>query len=208
MALNLAAKGRSPSRGLAPILRRIGTEASSRAPWPVHCLPPGLGQSTSLLPCQSSAGGRPTGLDLCACSCPRLRLQPDCGWRSLRRSSRLFDSSLGFPGEGSRVSKFGVLLFRAMARWFPETRRTGRDRLPGLSRLLSAGSTRGGSLDDICGIGPQFVSEANKHLADYGRELFRAGWPYFHFSEVINAVSSSRVSAAAFSLPGMLPSRG
>ena len=53
---------------------------------------------------------------------------------------------------------------------------------------------KGCSLDDICGVGPQYVAEANRHLVEYGRELFSAGWPYSHFSEVINAVSSKEPS--------------
>ena len=151
-------------------------------------------------------------------------LQPDCGWRSLRHSSRLFDSSLGFLGEGPRVSRLGVLLCLLLVACFPschgalvprdaadrkrQAARTGatlpsgrpverptqdrRDKLlKAFERWLA---TRGGSLDDICGIGRQFVAEANKQLADYGRELFRAGWPYSHFSEVINAVSSREPS--------------
>ena len=41
---------------------------------------------------------------------PPPALRPDLGWRSLRHSSRLFDSSLGFHGEGPGFGEFRVLL--------------------------------------------------------------------------------------------------
>ena len=39
---------------------------------------------------------------------------------------------------------------------------------------------------------PPDIDSLNKHLAEYGRWLFREGKPYYHFSETINSVTSRR----------------
>ncbi|CAE7794866.1 unnamed protein product, partial [Symbiodinium necroappetens] len=44
-------------------------------------------------------------------------------------------------------------------------------------------------LADLFDLQPQTTRKLNLLLTRYGRELFEAGWPYSHYSEVINAVS-------------------
>ena len=55
---------------------------------------------------------------------------------------------------------------------------------------------------------PLSTKRLNGLLVHYGRQLFEAGWPYSHYSEVVNAISSKEPFGAVYSLPGIWPSAG
>ncbi|CAE7635021.1 unnamed protein product, partial [Symbiodinium necroappetens] len=145
-------------------------------------------------------------------------LRPSLGWRVTHRTSRLFDSSLGFPGEGP--------FFRVFWVWFgivgsyaatshvlrprnPADERRSRARSATVlvegrpvepvtkkrrEKLLQAFSAwlteQGADLESLLDLSPLGTKKLNSFLVCYGRQLFDAGWPYSHYSEVINAVSS------------------
>ncbi|CAE7712005.1 unnamed protein product [Symbiodinium sp. CCMP2456] len=143
--------------------------------------------------------------------------RPELGWRFLHRSSRLFDPTLGFPGEGPffRVLLFWVGVHEAVAvpshglrpRNSADEKRSriraaitlceGRPVEPITQRrrdkLLEAFSSWLCSQEivfaELLDLQPQTTRRLNGLLVRYGRELFEAGWPYSHYSEVINAIS-------------------
>lgn len=48
--------------------------------------------------------------------------------------------------------------------------------------------------DDLLMVGNPDIEAVNLLLERYGRELYRAGCPYGHYSETVNAVSAKRPS--------------
>ncbi|CAE7264088.1 unnamed protein product [Symbiodinium sp. CCMP2592] len=245
VAFNACAKGRSPSFGLMPVLRKIAAV----------CLASGLTVSFHFVPTRLNPGDCPTrDLDLPAplassfwgklshdelyeglampklrrwasnwarlvcltCGCPPA-FRPSLGWRALRSSSRLFDSSLGYPGEGPsfRVFLWGFLFFRVLAVpshvlrprnaadekrsaarsvvLLPEGRPVEPVTQKRRDKLLAAFADwlleQGFELLDLCDLQPGSTKRLNQMLVCYGRQLFDAGWPYSHYSEVINAVT-------------------
>ena len=245
VALHACAKGRSPSRGLTPILRKIGALCLAAGLFPVyHYVPTRLNPGdcptrdfplprplessfwTSLSLDQLYEGLSQPKLKRWASNWARLAcllcrippsFSPDLGWRSFHRVSRIFDSTLGFPGEGPffRVVLFWVWVFTAVAapshglrpRNSADEKRSqaraavtlceGRPVEPVTQRrrdkLLEAFkawlSPQDIDLADLFDLQPQTTRRLNLLLTRYGRELFEAGWPYSHYSEVINAVS-------------------
>eukprot|EP00439_Symbiodinium_sp_Y106_P032283 s4370_g3.t2 len=254
VAFHACAKGRSPSLGLMPLLRKICAV----------CLLAGLYPSFHYVPTRLDSADCPTrdlnlpppseesfwdrlssdelyeGLALAklrrrasnwAClvclvfGCPPA-FRPSLGWRSLRTTSRLFDSSLGFPGEGPsfRVFLWGVICFRAVAvaaapshvlrpRHSADEKRSaarstvlpleGRPVEPVTQRrrdkLLAAFSSWWLQGQDLCfeqllDMQPHNICKLNNLLLMYGRQLFEAGWPFSHYSEVINAIASREPS--------------
>ena len=246
VAFHACAKGRSPSRGLTPVLRKIGA----------LCLASGLFPAFHFVPTRLNPGDCPTrdlplpapaessfwsclsqdelyeGLALpkmrrwaanwarllCLLVGPPPGLRPHFGWRVRHCTSRLFDSSLGFPGEGPSFRVFWVFLgFWVAAVASPshglrprnaaDQRRSrsraatvlteGRPVQPATQkrrdRLLQMFQDwllqQGTSLTELLELEPHVTKRLNNWLVLYGRQLFEAGWPYSHFSEVINAVS-------------------
>ena len=128
VALQAASKGRSPSRGLTPILRKVAAVCLAADLYPVfHFCPTRLNPADcptrdTLLPPPSDHAVWPEltidqlyeGLAatkvrrwladwerlVCLLAGPPPGLSPVLDWRDFRHSSRLFDSTLGFPGEG------------------------------------------------------------------------------------------------------------
>ena len=128
VALHSCAKGRSPSRGLTPVLRKIAA----------LCLIAGVFPAFHFVPARLNPGDCPTrnlplpqpakaafwhrlsvdevyeGLSLsklrrwasnwarlvCLCVQSPPAFRPHLGWRLHHRAARTFDSTLGFPGEG------------------------------------------------------------------------------------------------------------
>ena len=246
VAFHACAKGRSPSRGLTPVLRKIGAT----------CLASGLYPAFHFVPTRLNPGDCPTrdlplpaparfsfwaglsqdelyeGLALpkmrrwaanwsrlvCLLVGPPPAFRPHLGWSVRRCTTRLFDSSLGFPGEGPFFRVFGVFLGLWVAavaspshglrpRNAADQRRSrsraatvlteGRPVQPATQkrrdRLLQMFSDwllqQGTSLTELLELEPHVTKRLNNWLVLYGRQLFEAGWPYSHFSEVINAVS-------------------
>ena len=245
VAFHACAKGRSPSRGLTPVLRKIGAV----------CLASGLFPSYHFVPTRLNPGDCPTrdlplppvapssfwpslsadelyeGLAL-----PKLRrwaanwarllclltgvppgFKPHLGWRVLRRTAKSFDSSLGYPGEGPSFRVFRVFLVSWVAVAAPShglrprnaaDERRSRSRAATVltegrpvqpvtqkrrDKLLQAFQDwlqqQGASFAELLELEPHVTKRLNNWLVLYGRQLFEAGWPYSHFSEVINAVS-------------------
>ena len=245
VALHACAKGRSPSRGLTPILRKIGALCLAAGLYPVyHYVPTRLNPGdcptrdlplprplessfwTSLSLDQLYEGLSQPKLKRWASNWARLAcllcrippsFSPDLGWRSFHRVSRIFDSTLGFPGEGPffRVVLCWVWVCTAVAapshglrpRNSADEKRSqaratvtlceGRPAEPVTQRrrdkLLEAFkawlSPQDIDLADLFDLQPQTTRKLNLLLTRYGRDLFEAGWPYSHYSEVINAVS-------------------
>ena len=131
----------------------------------------------------------------------------------------LFDSTLGFPGEGPGHSRLVNNLFwliiigfylagatfshgdaaRRSARSgivLPEGRRVTAATISVRSNLFSAFNgwlrSSGLSYDDIFQASPPDLDLINSVLTKYGRFLFAEGKPYYNFSETINAVSTRR----------------
>ena len=129
-----------------------------------------------------------------------------------------FDSSRGFPGEGwFRV--FWVSLFASVAMAAPvpstaaEKARAERRRPLSLiadrvvrpvtrdnrAKLTTAfdewlREIRNTNLEALLGLGPLGAETVADALVAYGKALFRAGHPYYKYSETINAVASLRPS--------------
>ena len=96
-----------------------------------------------------------------------------CGRRPASPRDR-FDSSLGYPGEGPRLAPRNALdLLEAFDAWL-------RNKQLSVAAVVSSGTD---------------VEELVKLLNDYGRELFSAGYPYYHFSETINGIAAKRPTA-------------
>ena len=246
VALHACAKGRSPSRGLMPVLRKIAATCLLAGIYPAfHFVPtrlnPGDCPTRDLpLPEPSASSFWDTltidelyeGLSqgklrrwasnwarlVCLCLGPPPAFQPHLGWRANRHASRLFDSTLGFPGEGPffwavlfRV--FGVLAAvgpshvlrprhaadekRSVARsttLLPEGRPVEAVTQKRRDKLLQAFSDwlndQHICFDSLFDVAPPTTKRLNSLLVCYGRQLYDAGWPYSHYSEVINAVSS------------------
>ena len=168
--------------------------------------------------CPRCVAGLPTGLDCSASSWSPPAPRPHFGWRVRHCTSRLFDSSLGFPGEGPSFRVFWVFLeFWVAAVASPShglRPRNAADQRRSRSRaatVLTEGRPvqpatqkrrdrllqmfhdwllqQGTSLTELLELEPHVTKRLNNWLVLYGRQLFEAGWPYSHFSEVINAVS-------------------
>ncbi|CAE7840815.1 unnamed protein product [Symbiodinium sp. CCMP2592] len=244
VALHACAKGRSPSRGLMPILRKIAALCLGAGLFPAyHFVPTRLNPGdcptrdlplpspldcsfwTSLSRDQLYEGLSQPKLKRWASNWARLAclvlqvppsFSPDLGWRTFSRSSRIFDSTLGFPGEGP--------FFRVFFCWFwvsavaapshglrprnPADEKRSRARAATVlcegrpvepvtqrrrDKLLEAFKdwlwAQEVVLSDLFDLQPQTTRRLNNFLVRYGRELFEAGWPYSHYSEVINAIS-------------------
>ena len=246
VALHSCAKGRSPSKGLTPVLRKVAATCLLAGVFPAfHFVPtrlnPGDCPTRDLPlpePCQCSFWSSLTTDELYeGLSLPKLRrwasnwarlvflcigappaLRPSLGWRVSHRTSRSFDSSLGFPGEGPffRVFWFWLGVVGSCAapshvlrpRNLADERRSrarsatvlveGRPVEPVTKKrrekLLQAFAAwlagQGVDLEDLLDLSPLSTRKLNSFLVCYGRQLFDAGWPYSHYSEVINAVSS------------------
>ena len=107
-----------------------------------------------------------------------------------------FDSTLGYPGEGPVRPRNALDEGRQRARAhqrLPEGRtvleRTSSNRLWLLSFLESWLTARGVSQSVFWSLPAETVA---KHLTDYGRELFDAGRPYWHYAETVNATAARR----------------
>ena len=246
VAFHACAKGRSPSRGLRPVLRKIAALCISAGIYPAfHYVPtrinPGDCPTRDLvLPCPAEASfwtSLSTDELYEALALPKLRrwaanwvrlallccgpppsVRPGLGWRSFHVASRLFDSSLGFPGEGPF---FRVLLFWAgfssccsvprhvlrprhsadekrsqarsalvLAPGRPVEKVTQQRREKLLSSFVEWLAGQGVEFEELLDLSLQSTKQLNSWLVCYGRQLFEAGWPYSHYSEVINAVSS------------------
>ncbi|CAE7527751.1 unnamed protein product [Symbiodinium sp. CCMP2592] len=246
VALHSCAKGRSPSRGLSPVLRKIASLCLLAGIYPAfHFVPTRLNPGDCptrdlVLPDPAPASFWPgLGIDelyeglalpklrrwasnwarlVClVASCPPA-FRPHLGWRQHHCGSRLFDSTLGFPGEGPFFRVFGVLGWFQVALAMPShvllprhaadekrsaARATailveGRPVEPVTQRrrdkLLEAFGSwlldQGVVFSDLFDLSPLTTKKLNGYLVGYGRQLFDAGWPYSHYSEVINAISS------------------
>ena len=107
-----------------------------------------------------------------------------------------FDSTLGYPGEGPVRPRNALDEGRQRARLhqrLPEGRtvleRTSSNRLWLLGFLESWLAARGVSPSSFWSLPAEAVA---KHLTDYGRELFDAGRPYWHYAETVNATAARR----------------
>ena len=249
VAFHACAKGRSPSKGLTPILRKIAALCLLSGLLPAfHYVPtrlnPGDCPTRDLHlpePCDSSFWGRLSldelyeglsGLKLrrwasnwvrlvCLVAGPPPSFRPSLGWRAYHVASRGFDSTLGFPGEGPFFRVFWVLWWfgvcclaveesshvlrprhaadreRSLARSTvvlaegrpvePVTQKRRDKLLAAFTEWLLRQNVVFESLFDLA---PQSTRRLNGFLISYGRQLFEAGWPYSHYSEVINAVAS------------------
>ena len=113
-----------------------------------------------------------------------------------RPRARLFDATLGYPGEGPVLPRNLQDRKRKDARsavTLPEGRpvlpRTQQNRTM-LLTLFSAWLLENGFDEDS--YTRWAAEEVAKVLERYGRELFEAGRPYWHLSETINAVAAKR----------------
>ena len=249
VAFHACAMGRSPSKGLMPILRKIAS----------LCLLSGLLPAYHYVPTRLNPGDCPTrdlplpepcvsrfwsllssdelyeGLAgsklrrwasnwvrlVCLVVGPPPSFRPSLDWRAYHVASRGFDSTLGFPGEGPffRVFVvlwwFGVCCFavddsshvlrprhsadreRSRARSTvvlaegrpvePVTQKR-RDKL--LAAFVEWLLRQEVIFEKLLDLAPQSTRRLNNLLVTYGRQLFEAGWPYSHYSEVINAITS------------------
>ncbi|CAE7398354.1 folD [Symbiodinium sp. CCMP2592] len=108
-----------------------------------------------------------------------------------------FDATLGFPGEGPVQHRPGQDADRRQRRAESELS-TGRPVLPrtkdNRARLLHEYDVwlreRGSSLHAL-GQPPLDAAKISSLLVDFGRELFDAGRPYWHYSESVNAVAAA-----------------
>ncbi|CAE7768524.1 unnamed protein product [Symbiodinium sp. CCMP2592] len=122
-----------------------------------------------------------------------------------------FDSTLGYPGEGPsqqnwRAAADGGLqprdvrgASRALARQGlelgegrPILDRTSKNRQQLLEAFDQWLRSCGFSLEDLLGTRPLDPENIAAWLVAYGRQLFGAGRPYWHYSESINAVAALR----------------
>ncbi|CAK9024640.1 unnamed protein product [Durusdinium trenchii] len=109
-----------------------------------------------------------------------------------------FDSSMGYPGEGPPVIP-QCLAARAAGRGdlelpqgrpvLPETQKQ-RDKLLGYFSDWLRG--HGFELEEILMTATPDLETLNTLVERYGRELYRSGRPYGHYSETLNAISGKR----------------
>ena len=109
-----------------------------------------------------------------------------------------FDQTLGFPGEGPLAPRNRQDVERREARASqglpdgrPVLQRTSKNRavlITSFFQWLSSLGVAEAAFDAWS------AEEVSNSLSRYGRDLFEAGLPYWHFSETINAVSSRRPS--------------
>lgn len=138
-------------------------------------------------------------------------LPPDC--------SLDFDATLGYPGEGPNglfisifvcclnhsvgapirgFSSHGDAARRAARAGFelPEGRRvletTADIRIKLFSGFQAWLAENGIDFDDTFMSSPPNLDVANEVLVKYGKWLFREGKPYYHFSELVNAITAKR----------------
>ncbi|CAE7419264.1 unnamed protein product [Symbiodinium sp. CCMP2592] len=127
---------------------------------------------------------------------PASAAAPVAAEQSAFNASRLFDATLGFPGEGPLEPRNAKDALRRRARQgetLPEGRpvqlRTSANRSSLLKAfqdwLLAGGLEAEGYLSWP-------AEEIGRVLAVFGRELFEAGYPYWHLAETINAIASKR----------------
>ena len=113
-----------------------------------------------------------------------------------RDPHKAFDQTLGFPGEGPVAPRHDKDLKRRQQRAatpLPEGR-------PVLQRTALNRGTLLKSFEDwlakaghsATGYAEWPAEEVARALARYGRELFEAGYPYWHLSETINSVAAKR----------------
>ena len=107
-----------------------------------------------------------------------------------------FDHTLGFPGEGPLVPRHSRDTERSEARAGSELP-TGRPVLPRtrtnravLLQAFEVWLKERGSSVALLEKPPPDGATIGRHLANYGRELFEAGRPYWHFSETVNALAA------------------
>ena len=129
-----------------------------------------------------------------------------------------FDSTLGFPGEGWFLFRlFVVMLVRAMATISPATpaeHDRARRREPvqlvadrvvrpatrsNRAKLLEAfdlwlTENHGTTTTALFAMSGDVAERISTLLVGYGQALFRAGLPYYKYSETINAVASAKPS--------------
>ncbi|CAE7293507.1 unnamed protein product, partial [Symbiodinium sp. KB8] len=112
------------------------------------------------------------------------------------REGRLFDATLGFPGEGPLEPRHSKDEARRRARsqsqlpqGRPVLQRTTDNRQQLLLNFEAWLKERGTALTDFWSAAAELVSST---LTIYGRELFDAGYPYWHYAETINGVASKR----------------
>ena len=241
VALCSAAKGRSPSRGLTPVIRKMAAVCLLAGLCPAfHFVPTRLNPADCPTrdyplppPAQVYEGLAAPKLRRWAANWARLLLlltphvpgfRPHLGWRNFHRYCLDFDQTLGFPGEGpflvkgwffvvwgltwgivgSVVPSHGALQPRNKA---DETRMRSRAAVvlqEGRPVETATRKRREKLLSDfvswLSGIDVPFDSllsdslvnahVLNEYLVQYGRSLFEAGWPYSHYSEVINAIAA------------------
>ena len=107
-----------------------------------------------------------------------------------------FDQTLGYPGEGPLGPRNSQDCARRSARAgrpLPE----GRPVLQQTSKNRTALLVAFGEWLQAAGFGASSfeewpAEEVSKALARFGRELFEAGFPYWHLAETINAVAAKR----------------
>ena len=87
-----------------------------------------------------------------------------------------------------RRSREGIVL--ETGRPVLESTRAARDDL--FSAFFSWMSEKGLSYDEIFGGSPYDLDRINQILTEYGRALFEAGKPYYHYSETLNGITTRR----------------
>ena len=113
-----------------------------------------------------------------------------------------FDSTLGFPGEGPAlvprnpqdVQRQRLRAATELPEGRPVLAQTAGTRKKLMEAFKAWLANRDLALEAVLASSTE-VDELVRLLNDYGRELFSAGYPYFHFSETINAVSAKRPTA-------------
>ncbi|CAE7273945.1 rluB [Symbiodinium sp. CCMP2592] len=116
---------------------------------------------------------------------------------SSRHASALdFDQTLGYPGEGPLAPRHKQDATRQRARLdqaLPEGRPVLQQTSKNRSALLVAFvSWLGEAGFEENAVYEWPAEELSKALAKFGRELFEAGYPYWHLSETINALAAKR----------------
>ena len=116
--------------------------------------------------------------------------------RTLRVSEDLFDATLGYPGEGPLQPRHKKDEARKLLRsrsQLPTGRtvlqRTSDNRLQLLKHFEDWLHNRGVSAEAFWAQSAEAVANL---LATFGRELFDAGFPYWHYAETTNAISAKR----------------
>ncbi|CAE7518902.1 unnamed protein product [Symbiodinium sp. CCMP2592] len=127
---------------------------------------------------------------------PLRKEMPICRRSPPAGSLLAFDSTLGYPGEGPIVPRNALDARRQRSRvqqQLPEGRvileRTSANRLWLVGLLEAWLREKGLHPADYWDLLAESVA---KLLAEYGRELFDAGRPYWHFAETINATAGRR----------------